>query len=202
VLGGPRTVLQNEQMYVPCSWKTCNKHCPRVEMWKEIFSSEKNIYSLDRNELLNFTLRKLNDTLDLVGSSIKISDTRKGSDPVKVFCPDNDEVKKCMTEIEKKPISKEGSNIFELSNGLAVAINPITFRNKILGMLYSYSTMKEFSKNTLDVIEAVSESIGVALENERKFRVLRKNWYNAVEEIWSKIDIWRNPTASGMISIY
>jgi hypothetical protein len=183
-----------------CNPATCQKHCPRVDMWKKIFNSEKMIHSLDRRRTIDLTMKKVVMDLGLSGCAMKILKDEE-SNEFEITSSGNDYLKQHISEIEEKVVPRDSSIVLELKNGFSVITTPISFGVKNFGVLYSYAQSKEFPREALEIIDAVAECVGVALENEIKYKTVLKNWHEAIDELWRRIDVWKNPTASAYISM-
>ncbi|MCW4032903.1 MAG: GAF domain-containing protein [Candidatus Bathyarchaeota archaeon] len=176
-----------------CNPATCQKHCPRVDMWKNMFSSEKMIHSLGRKRTVDLTIKKMVMELGLSGCAMKILKDEE-SNEFEITSSGNNYLKQHISEIEEKAVLQDSSIMLELESGFSIIATPISFGVKNFGALYSYVQSKEFPREALEIIDAVAECVGVALENERKYKIVLKNWHEAIDELWRSIDVWKNPT--------
>ena len=161
-------------------------------MWSGLLKVGKEMHSLDRKRILTIGLVKLNDTLGLSGSITRILGDDEESGLVTSFGLTKEDLRSGLPEIDETALTQENPVILD-SEPYSAAVSPITYRNKILGVLYAYSRAKEFPNEALQMIKAFAGCIGVALENERRYRAAMRNWHEAIEELWSKMDVWGTP---------
>jgi len=171
---------------VTCNWKHCQKECPKAKLWSTLASINNELHSLDRRKTLTIALNWLSDTLKLAGCAIKLF---KNEDELNLITVGT--IKKSdLDELPEFNIRDVlGEPLTLKLKSFTIVVFPITYKTKILGMLYLYSK-EAFTNEESELIKKLSECIGVALENERKYKIAMKNWYEAVEELWSKINVW------------
>ncbi|MBS7658851.1 MAG: GAF domain-containing protein [Candidatus Bathyarchaeia archaeon] len=169
-----------------CEWKFCKKECPKVRIWATLASINKTLHSLDRRKILTTALNWLNNTLKLNGCAIKLFGNEEELNLITIGAIRKNDLNG-LPEPNIKNALNEPLTLKLKSSTLIVF--PIICKTKVFGIIYVCPS-ETLTDEELSLIKELSECIGVALENERKYKIAMKNWYDAIEELWSKINVW------------
>ncbi|MBS7656168.1 hypothetical protein KEJ50_06725 [Candidatus Bathyarchaeota archaeon] len=169
-----------------CNWKLCQKECPKARMWATLATINKELHSLDRRKILTIALNWLSDTLKLAGCAAKLFENEEELSLITIGAIKKSDLNG-LPEFNIKDALREPLTL-KLKSSTVMAF-PIIYKTKVFGIIYVESK-EAFASEELDLIKELSECIGVALENEIKYKIAMKNWYEAIEELWSKLNVW------------
>jgi hypothetical protein len=178
-----------------CDWRSCQRRCPKAEIWSGLFKAGSEIHSLNRKRILDSAAIWLRDAIGLGGCAIKVLEGEEGPGSIAAQGMGEEDLKGFPPEAEERAVSQKNYVMFDLG-GMPFLAVPITFKGRVLGVIYAHPRTKEFSSAALPIIGAMADCVGVALENERRYRIAVGNWHEAVKELWSKMDVWKSSKGS------
>ncbi|OGU12947.1 MAG: hypothetical protein A2X61_09170 [Ignavibacteria bacterium GWB2_35_12] len=157
-------------------------------------------YNCDKNDIINFKSLLIKDC-KIIPDSLLFESLKSGKIISDVF------------PFKNVPI---GNNNYIVSNNIQwVVVNPISYQKVVIGLLYAESESQEsFSKNFVELIRLLSNSIGIAinkainlktikksLEQERISRQAQENYFELKNELLSNISLELNTRLNGIIGI-
>lgn len=170
-----------------CKWQACQKNCPKANLWKALAEINKELHSFDKRRILIISLNWLNKTLELIGCAAKIFENKEEPNLITVGSFEKNNLNS-LPEFNIKEALKKAPLTMNLGS-LIITVFPIVYKTKIFGVIYTCSQRK-FENEELHMIKSLVEHVSIALENERKYQIAMKNWYEAVEELWSRMNVW------------
>ncbi|MEM2082241.1 MAG: hypothetical protein QXU06_05200 [Candidatus Bathyarchaeia archaeon] len=174
-----------------CDWRSCEKDCPKAEIWREFLKFGNEIHSLNRRRILDSAASCLEEIIGLKGCAIKVLGEEGEPSLVAARGMGEEDLRSFPPEADGRAIFQKNYVMFDLKDAPFVAV-PITFKGRGLGAIYAQLGAGS-SRSVLPFIRAMADCLGVALENERRYRIAIGNWHEAVKELWSKLDVWRSP---------
>jgi len=173
-----------------CDWRSCDRNCPKAEIWSELFKASGEINSLNRKRILDSAANCLGEIVGLGACAIKALGDEGAPPLIAVHGMREEDLKSLAPGAEEEAIRQRKCAIFDLM-GSPFAVVPISFRGRALGIIYA-KLGPGSPGAALPFIRAMADCIGAALENERRYRIAIGNWHEAVKELWSKMDVWKS----------